>query len=230
MATFQRARSAKQREVRRAAILATATQMLTEMPSAAISLNELSRRARMAKSNVLRYFESREAVLLEICNAETDSWVSALVDTLDAGLDPSASVGHRVDRLIDAVVDSLANRPVLCDLISTQASALEHNVSVTAVLEFKRLNIASIERLAGGMLRCVPELGADGVARFTALAAMLTSSVWTHANPPAAVQAAYDADPALAAYRTKFAPMLHESLHTVAAGLLAVSGGDRSRS
>jgi AcrR family transcriptional regulator len=222
MVTFQRAHSPEQREVRRAAILATAAQMLTEMPSAAISLNELSRRARMAKSNVLRYFESREAVLLDLCNTEIDSWVSALSDTLDTVVNPSASVGHRAHCLVDAVVDSLASRPVLCDLISAQASVLEHNVSTTAVLEFKRLSVASVERLAALVLRCVPELGADGAARFTALAAMLTSSVWTHANPPAAVRAAYDADPALAAYRITFAPTLRESLQTVSAGLLAV--------
>jgi len=176
----------------------------------------------MAKSNVLRYFESREAVLLELCNAETSSWVSALADTLDTEVDSSAPVGHRAHRLIDAVVDSLASRPVLCDLISAQASVLEHNVSTAAVLEFKRVSVANVERLAGLVLRYVPELRADGAARFTALAAMLTSTVWTHANPPAAVRAAYDADPALATYRMKFAPALRESLQTVSAGLLAV--------
>ena len=40
--------------------------MLAEMPVAEVTLNELSRRAGLAKSNVLRYFESREAVLLEL--------------------------------------------------------------------------------------------------------------------------------------------------------------------
>lgn len=59
--TFQRARSEEQREGRRRAILDTAAAMLTEMPVADLSLNELSRRVGLAKSNVLRYFESREA-------------------------------------------------------------------------------------------------------------------------------------------------------------------------
>jgi AcrR family transcriptional regulator len=43
--------------------------MLTEMPVAQITLNELSRRVGLAKSNVLRYFESREAVLLELLDS-----------------------------------------------------------------------------------------------------------------------------------------------------------------
>ena len=65
MAVFQRARSEEQREARRQAILGAAAAMLAEMPVAEITLNELSRRVGLAKSNVLRYFESREAVLLE---------------------------------------------------------------------------------------------------------------------------------------------------------------------
>ena len=64
--TFQRARSDEQRALRSQAILDTAAAMLQEMPVADISLNELSRRVGLAKSNVLRYFDSREAVLLEL--------------------------------------------------------------------------------------------------------------------------------------------------------------------
>jgi AcrR family transcriptional regulator len=54
--TFQRARSDEQREQRRRAILCAAAAMLAEMPVADLSLNELSRRVGLAKSNVLRYF------------------------------------------------------------------------------------------------------------------------------------------------------------------------------
>src|SRR5437763_86428 len=64
MVMFQRARSEEQREARRQAILAAAAAMLTEMPVADVTLNELSRRSGLAKSNVLRYFESRGAVVL----------------------------------------------------------------------------------------------------------------------------------------------------------------------
>ena len=49
--------------------------MLDEMPVAAVTLNELSRRVGLAKPNVLRYFESREAVLLELL----DGWAPDVV-------------------------------------------------------------------------------------------------------------------------------------------------------
>ena len=53
--------------------------MLAEMPVAEVTLNELSRRAGLAKSNVLRYFESREAVLLELLDsAWRTGWCSSI--------------------------------------------------------------------------------------------------------------------------------------------------------
>src|SRR2546429_6913347 len=72
---FQRARSEEQREARRQAILGAAAAMLAEMPVAEVTLNELSRRAGLAKSNVLRYFESREAVLLELLDSAWQDWL-----------------------------------------------------------------------------------------------------------------------------------------------------------
>ena len=71
--TFQRARSEEQRAIRRRAILDTAAAMLDEMPVAAVTLNELSRRVGLAKSNVLRYFDSREAVLLQLLDGSLQS-------------------------------------------------------------------------------------------------------------------------------------------------------------
>ena len=75
---FDRARSAEQRSARREAILRTAAEMLTRMRVAELSLNALAREVGLAKSNVLRYFESREAVLLELYDRETKAWLDAL--------------------------------------------------------------------------------------------------------------------------------------------------------
>ena len=76
--TFQRARTEEQREIRRRAILDAASAMLDEMPVAAVTLNELSRRVGLAKSNVLHYFESGDAGRLELLGSELSAWVDAL--------------------------------------------------------------------------------------------------------------------------------------------------------
>src|SRR5689334_8495350 len=88
MTTFQRARSDEAREIRRQAILDTAAQMLTEMPVSAVTLNELSRRSRLAKYGFFKYFESREAVLLELLNRAWQQWNAEAGRMLADGTDP----------------------------------------------------------------------------------------------------------------------------------------------
>jgi AcrR family transcriptional regulator len=215
--TFQRARSAEQREVRRRAILDTAAAMLTELPVAELSLNELSRRVGLAKSNVLKYFESREAVLLELWGIEFEAWVE---DVRTALRDVTGSPAQRGEQLVDAVVRTLSARPVFCDLISAQAAVLERNISTDVALTFKRAALRGYEELLTVVVEAVPQIGVDGASRFIANASMLAGAIWTHSHPTAAILAAYDADPALAAIRQDFEPTLRDALTTLLYGIL----------
>jgi AcrR family transcriptional regulator len=218
--TFQRARSEEQRAVRRQAILSTAAAMLAEMPVAQLSLNELSRRVGLAKSNVLNYFDSREAVLLELLDAETREWMDQLDAELTKTVDLAASVEERAGALVDAIVSTLDSRPMLCALTSAQTAVLEHNISVDVALAFKRSSIANYGVMIEHLNARVPELGADGAARLIAATLMLTGAIWTHAHPAAAIIAAYEADPTIAAFRITFGPALREALQTVLTGVL----------
>ena len=219
--SFVRAHSPEQREVRRTTILDTARAMLDEMPVAEITLNGLSRKSCMAKSNVLRYFESREAILLELCAEALEEWVIDLEAKLSDGMSSSDPAPVRADRIVAVITTSLAERPVLCDLMSSQASVLEHNISTGTVLAFKRASIANISRLTDMVARHLPELGAENAGRFTRLAALMATSVWTHSHAPQAVVAAYEADPSLQPYQLVFETTLAEALDVIMAGLLS---------
>jgi AcrR family transcriptional regulator len=226
MAVFQRARSEEQREARRQAILDAAAAMLAEMPVAEVTLNELSRRAGLAKSNVLRYFESREAVLLDLLDAAWQDWLVQLDQDLAGTVDPGAPVTERADQLVAAVAASLAARPMLCDLISAQAAVLERNVSPQVAAQYKRASMAGIAALGGLMLRCVPELGELDAQKLAGATVMTTGALWPHTQPSAAMLAAYEADPDLAAMRLDFNATLREVLEVMSAGLLARGGRD----
>ena len=52
------------------------------------------------------------------------------------------------------MADSLAARPMLCDLISAQAAVLERNVSPRVAAQYKRASIAGISAL--GAFCCGP--------------------------------------------------------------------------
>jgi AcrR family transcriptional regulator len=217
--TFQRARSEEQRAERRRVILATARDMLAEQPVAQLTLNELSRRVGLAKSNVLNYFDSREAVLLALMTAETGNWLVDL-EAAVAGVDPAKPVVERAEALADALVSTLTARPMLCELISAQAAVLEHNISTEMALDYKRSTIADYGRMIGAVLVAVPELGQERATRFITAAALLGGAIWTHSRPSAAILAAYEAAPELSAMRVEFEPALRSALDAMLFGLL----------
>lgn len=221
--TFQRARSEEQRELRRQSILDTATAMLDEMPASELSLNELSRRVGLAKSNVLRYFESREAVLLELLDQAVARCVVDLVAELGA-IKPSGAAGIRGDRAAQVIAATLTRHRVLCDLIAAQPGVLEHNASVDVVLDFKRRSRDNLLAFAEALRGAVPELG-ERAAAVGMMSVVLAGALWAHSQHSASAQAAYDLDPDLGAVRFELPAALEEAIATFIAGTLARSGG-----
>jgi len=226
--TFQRARSEAQREVRRRSILEEAAAMLDQMPVSELSLNELSRRVGLAKSNVLRYFESREAVLLELLDRAFRQWVDEVTGKLPVAIDPKRPADQRGDQLAAVLARSLVRRPVLCDLISAQPGVLEQNVSVDLVVRFKRSGLGSLHALAGAVRREVPELGEDATG-LCLMSVVIAGALWTHARPGPSALGAYQADPALADLHLDLPTALERTLATLIAGTLARPPGRARR-
>uniref|UniRef100_A0AAU2VVY9 TetR/AcrR family transcriptional regulator n=1 Tax=Streptomyces sp. NBC_00008 TaxID=2903610 RepID=A0AAU2VVY9_9ACTN len=217
--TFQRARSEEQREIRRRAILDTAAAMLAEMPVAEVSLNELSRRVGLAKSNVLRYFESREAVLLELLDDFLGSWLADLADELTAGIEAHAAPEVRADQLAEVLSRSLADRTVLCDLFGAQGGVLEHNVSVEVIKRHKRSALTRLTDMTGLVSRHVPELG-DGAQLFCLMSLVSAGALSAYVPPPPSVLAAYADEPALGVLNLQLRDALRISLTSALLGVL----------
>ncbi|MEU1212732.1 TetR family transcriptional regulator [Streptomyces sp. NPDC005790] len=217
--TFQRARSEEQREIRRRAILDTAAAMLDEMPVSEVSLNELSRRVGLAKSNVLRYFDSREAVLLELLEHFLHGWLPTLADELAAAVDPGLPATDRADQLTEVLSRSLAERTGLCDLFGAQGGVLEHNVSVEAVSRHKRASLDSLDVMSGLVRRHLPEIG-DDAQWFCLQTMIMAGALSAYWPPPDSLLAAYEAEPRLAVLHVDLRDSLRLSISMSLKGAL----------
>jgi len=223
MTTFQRARSDEQRELRRRAILDTAAAMLHDMPVADVSLNELSRRVGLAKSNVLRYFESREAVLLELLDDFLHTWLTELAEDLADGVDARLDAADRAEQLAEVLSRSLADRVVLCDLFGAQAGVLEHNVSVEVVKRHKRASLGSFATMVDLVRQSVPELG-DGARTVCMQTMIMAGALPTYCSPPPSLLAVYEAEPALAVLHSDLRTSLRLAIITAIMGVLPRGG------
>ncbi|WP_431034312.1 TetR/AcrR family transcriptional regulator [Streptomyces sp. P6-2-1] len=217
--TFQRARSEEQREIRRRAILDTAAAMLDEMPVAEVSLNELSRRVGLAKSNVLRYFESREAVLLELLDDFLGSWLAELADELAAGVRAGEAPEVRAAQMAEVLSGSLAARPVLCDLFGAQGGVLEHNVSVEVIKRYKRSSLAKLTAMSELLRRHVPELG-ESAQTFCLMSLISAGALSAYVPPPPSLLAAYADEPALGVLHLELRGALRISFTSALLGVL----------
>ncbi|QRP44889.1 TetR/AcrR family transcriptional regulator [Amycolatopsis sp. FDAARGOS 1241] len=215
---FQRARRPEQVEARRATILATATAMLRERPVAAISLRELSDRVGLAKSNVLRYFDSREAIFLEVLDEVWRDWLSVVADALVPAQGGSGFA--REERVAATIARTLQGDRVLCELISSMGAVLERNISVESARRFKQRAVVNTDRLAKLVRECVPELSPGGAAHFSGAVFVLVAGLWPFATPTDAVEVVR-AEMGAAPAADFFAENLTEVLTNLLAGLVA---------
>jgi AcrR family transcriptional regulator len=81
-ASFQRARRPEQKSRRREDILAAAAQLAHDSGVARVSLGDIAAAVGLAKSNVLRYFGTREEIYLQLTMREGADWAAAAVAAL----------------------------------------------------------------------------------------------------------------------------------------------------
>src|SRR5256885_7096701 len=197
--------------------------MLAELPVTEISLRELSKRVGLAKSNVLRYFESREAVFLELLDVASRDWLAGLAGELSRDTKEFASPRDAVGAALAA---SLARRPLLCELISVTAGVLERNISLDVARRFKLATADASGILAGLVRERVPGLSEEGSLQFAAVAVIMVAGLWPFANPTEQVRAAVE-ELGLEVPHLAFEDTLRQAFTTYLTGLLALVGEQR---
>jgi AcrR family transcriptional regulator len=223
--TYRRARRPEQKLERRDAILGAARELALRDGVRAVSLADIAARVGIHKSALLRYFETREQIFLELTAEAWRDWTTALHAGLDAAtLDDAAALDAGAPGSAALVADvfarSFGDRPLLCDLIAHTPLNLERNVSPEAVRRYKLTSLAAVDEAAAIAQRVLPELTLAECGEFVAALASLAGAVWQIANPAAALAELYASDPALARACVELTPRLRRTAEILLAGLI----------
>jgi len=216
---FQRARRPEQKEERRQHLLDTArTALHGGMELSELGLNELARQAQMTKSNVYRYFENREELLLALLEEESAQWSAELSDRL------AAAAPVTPEQIAREFASASMAYPLMCRLFSILPSIIERNVSPERLTQFKRNSLALMAGVAEQLHRLAPVLPVTAYVEFLRLAIALMIGLWPLGCPAAAL-AGVLALPDLQPLRYDFEADLGTGLMLVLRGLETRAAG-----
>lgn len=180
---FQRARKPEEINQRRKTILAAAAELFDAHGPSGAGLNAIAAKAGFTKSNVYRYFESREQVLLELFQIE----FVALADALELAL-PTVPEND-IAQLAETITGAFLARPRCCELISILSSTLEQNVSEDTIASVKTHMFEHNARAVAALAPKLPNATLADCAWVIAMIGSLLSGMWAGAHPPPAAKA-----------------------------------------
>jgi AcrR family transcriptional regulator len=224
---FQRARRPEQKLQRRDAILGAARDLALRDGVRNVSLADIAAQVGIHKSALLRYFETREQIFLELTAEAWRDWARALHAGLDAA-SPGSAAPAPAALVADVFARAFADRPLFCDLIAHTPLNLERNVSPEAVRRYKLTSLGMVDEAAALVARVLPALTLAEAREFVATLASLAGSLWQIANPAPALAQLYASDPALAQACVDLAPRLRRTAEILLAGLKAADGQGQS--
>ncbi|MET8562667.1 TetR family transcriptional regulator [Streptomyces flaveolus] len=209
---FQRARSAEAKQARERAILDAARALCRRSGVRDVTLTDIATAVGMHKSALLRYFETREQIFLELTAEGWRQWSAELRGDL-------AGRAHATPaEVAELIAGTLAARPMFCDLLAQAPLNLERNVSIESVRSFKLVTLGEVERIGGELHRLLglTELQAvDTIAAATSLAGAL----WQMASPGPRLRELYASDPRLGHAIVEVEPRLARVLTSYLTGL-----------
>ena len=220
---FQRARRPEQKVQRRDAILGAARELARRDGVRTVSLADIAAEVGIHKSALLRYFETREQIFLELIAEAWRDWAQALHAGLDAATGDTATGDTATGDaalVADVFARGFADRPLFCDLIAHTPLNLERNVSPEAVRRYKLTSLGVVDEAAALVQRALPALRMAEAREFVATLASLAGSLWQIANPAPALAELYASDPALAQACVDLAPRLRRTAEILLAGLI----------
>ncbi|MBD0420306.1 TetR family transcriptional regulator [Streptomyces sp. TRM S81-3] len=202
---FQRARSAEAKQAREVAILDAARALGRGRGIREVTLTDIATEVGMHKSALLRYFETREQIFLELTAEGWREWSASLRADLEARAEATPA------DVAEVFAATLAARPLFCDLLAQAPLNLERNVSLEAARAFKLVTLHEVA-LIGGELSRLLGLTEQQVLDMIATATGMAGALWQMASPGPRLRELYTSDPRLGHAIVEVEPRLRRIL------------------
>ena len=170
---WQRARTDENKNERKEAIYKAAFSLFKKNGYDKVSFNGIAVEAGFTKSNMYRYFCSKEEIFLNVFAGLFEAWFENYTKQLQA-----LKENEDIQKFAKAWVNSMMADPDFLDLIPLLMVSLEKNSSFEQLVIFKRLSIDLLYRITLEVSRIYPEIKDEKAFRFLTLSYGATANYW----------------------------------------------------
>ena len=175
---FQRARQPKQIEQRREAILEAALVLFQRKGLENVTLADIAEKVGTVKSNIYRYFDSREHIYLRVLQRQAAEWEKRAV----AGLDALKRKGTAA-KVAEVLTRSFIQSVEYSTLITVINPVLEKALSPELVMDFRSAFFERRKRLAQALAAALPGTRAEEIFPLTLHIFTHVAGLWPLCHP-----------------------------------------------
>ena len=212
---WQRARTDEKKNERKEAIYQAAFTLFKNNGYDKVSFNAIAVEAGFTKSNMYRYFSSKDDIFLNVFSSLFEKWVIECSRQLQ-NLEQDAEVNV----FAHTWLNTLLSQPKLLDLMPILFVSLERNSSFEQLLEFKRLAMNLLHSITLDIGRIYPEIEDEKAFKFLTLSYAATANYWAANMQSEALKKIYQLDE-FKALKPDFEKDLTTSIEIIIQGLKA---------
>lgn len=164
---FIRARSEEQKEVRIQAIVSATERLYDNHRYEEITFVQIAKEAGFTRSNLYKYFKTKEEIFLEFLKHDMKLWKD---DLLNNFLD---SDYYSIDKFIEIWIDILQRNQRLTELTSILYLHLEKEASYDSLLDFKQSFAKGFEQVTVHLTGKIKGFTVEKVAEFISMQGMI---------------------------------------------------------
>jgi AcrR family transcriptional regulator len=175
---FQRARQPEQINQRTAEILCAALKLFQQKGLENVTLTDIGLAAKTAKSNLYRYFESREHIYLVTLQQVAAEWEAAITISLQK-LEGKGTV----DTVAEAITDAFIRAEDYSVLITVINTVLEKKLSPKLIANFRSGFLERRKRFSHALSKALPNTTYDMIFPLTLHIFTHVAGLWPLCHP-----------------------------------------------
>ncbi len=170
---WQRATTDEKKNERKEAIYKAAFDLFKKNGYENVSFNAIASEAGFTKSNMYRYFSSKDDIFFNIFKSLFEDWSADCIQQLQT-LEQNA----KVEQFAETWVASSMSHPQFLDLTPILFVSLENNSSYEQLLEFKQQSMHLLYQLALEIGKVYPNIQGKNAFKFLTLSFAATANYW----------------------------------------------------